>query len=161
MLTTDEVSWGPGDFGFAAALVIGAGGTFEVLARRTGSPTYRAAVGIALATAFVLLWSNAALGVVGSEDNPINHIFFGVLAVGLIGALFARLRPDGMAIALATTAAAQALAGLIALLAVDGLGPALEVLGLSTFFAAPCLLSAWLLQKSAKGQDSAETIPRA
>ena len=154
MLVSDEVNWGPGDFGFAAALVIGIGGTFALLARTTESRTYRAAVGVALATTFVLLWSNAALGVIGSEDNRANVIFFGIPVVALIGALLARLQPAGMAIALAATAAAQTLAGLIALLAGGGFGPALEVLGLTAFFAAPWLLSARLFQVAAQEQDT-------
>jgi hypothetical protein len=161
MLVMDEVNWGPGDFGFGALLVIGAGSTFELMARTTQSRIYQAAVGVALATAFVLLWSNAALGVIGSEDNPANLMFFGVPAVGLIGALLARLQPDGVAVALAATAAAQALAGLFALLAVSGLDAALEVLGLTVFFAVPWLLSARLFQKAAQEQDSLEPTPRA
>jgi hypothetical protein len=139
--------------------VIGAGSTFELMARTTQSRIYQAAVGVALATAFVLLWSNAALSVIGSEDNPLNLMFFGVLAVGLLGALLARLRPEGMAVALAATAAAQALAGLIGLLAVNGLDPALEVLGLTVFFAVPWLLSARLFQKAAEERDGMGDAP--
>ncbi len=112
MLVTDEVNWGPGDFGFGALLVIGAGSTFELMVRTTQSRIYQVAVGVALATTFVLLWSNAALGVVGSEDYSANLLFFGVPIVALVGALVARLRPYGMMIALAATAAAQVLAAL-------------------------------------------------
>ena len=48
-------------------------------------------------------------------------MYFGVLAVGMAGALIARLRPRGMARALFATALAQALVAAIALIARLGL----------------------------------------
>ena len=77
---------------------------------------YRIAVGMALAAAFLLVWINLAVGVIGSEDNPANLLYGGVLAVGLIGVLIARFRPHGMARALFATAIAQALVPVIALI---------------------------------------------
>ncbi len=50
---------------------------------------YRFAVGVALAAAFLLVWMNLAVGLIGSEDNPANLMYFGVLAVGFIGAIIA------------------------------------------------------------------------
>ena len=58
---------------------------------------YRFAVGMALAAAFLLVWMNLAVGVIGSEDNPANLMYFGVLAIGFLGAIIAELRPQGMA----------------------------------------------------------------
>jgi hypothetical protein len=75
---------------------------------------YRAAVGLACVTGFVLLWINAAAGIIG--DGPINSMYLVVLAVGFIGALIARFQPRGMALALFATAAAQMLVPVIALL---------------------------------------------
>ena len=49
-------SWGLADFVFAGALVVGVGVTYELAARRTGNRAYRAAVGVALAAAFLLVW---------------------------------------------------------------------------------------------------------
>jgi hypothetical protein len=74
---------------------------------------YRAAAGIACVTGFVLLWINAAAGIIG--DGPVNLMYLGVLAVGFIGALLARFQPRGMAQALFATAAAQMLVPVIAL----------------------------------------------
>ena len=77
---------------------------------------YRLAVSLALMTAFVILWLNAAAGLIGIEDDdPANLLYVGVLAIGFIGAIIARLQPRGLAYALFATALAQALVGAIAL----------------------------------------------
>ena len=160
MQVTDEVNWDLADFAFAGALVIGVGVTYELAARMTRGRAYRAAVGIALAAAFILVFANAAVGVIGSEDNPANSLYFGVLAVGIAGALMARFRPAGMARALVATALAQALAAGIALvggMAPPGSGPQLDILLLTAFFVALWLTSAWLFWKAAREQ----TLPGA
>ncbi len=59
---------------------------------------------------------NLAVGLIGSEDNPANLMYVGVLAVGIIGAILARFSPLGMARALFATALAQALVAVIALM---------------------------------------------
>ena len=155
MQLTDEVSWDETDFIFAGALIAGTGLAFELAVRMTRNAAYRAAVGVALAAAFILIWVNLAVGVIGTEDNPANLMYSGVLAVGIIGAVIARFQPHGMARALVATALAQASVGVIALIAGSGsTGPTWpgDVLGLTGIFAALWLLSAWLFRKAARQQ---------
>ena len=133
--------------------VVAFGLAFELAARRTGDTAYRAAAAVVLAAAFLLVWLNLAVGIIGSEDNPANLMFGGVLAVGIAGAALARFRPDGMARAMVATAFAQALAGAMAVIA--GWGSTAQVLSLTVFFAALWLLSAWLFRKAARGGSSA------
>ncbi len=77
---------------------------------------YRFAVGLALTAAFLIVWLNAAAGLIGIEDDdPANLLYVGVLVIGFIGAIIARLQPRGLARALFATALAQALVGAIAL----------------------------------------------
>lgn len=77
---------------------------------------YRFAVGLALTAALLIVWLNAAAGLIGIEDDdPANLLYAGVLAVGFVGALIARLQPRGLARASFATALAQALVGMIAL----------------------------------------------
>ena len=144
MRFTDEVQWDLADFAFAGALVVGVGVSWELAVRKSAKPAWRAGVAIALMNAFVLAWSNAAVGIIGSEDNPANAMFHGVLAVGIAGALIARLRPQGMAWALVATAVAQVAVAAVA--AVAGMGPA----GPALLFAAPWLASAWMFRKAAR-----------
>ena len=108
MQVTDEVIWDLADFAFAGALVVGVGVTYELAAKMTGNTACRAAVGVALAAAFILIWMNLAIGIIGAEDNPANLMYGGVLAVAIIGAVIGRFQPAGMARALSTTARAQA-----------------------------------------------------
>lgn len=119
---------------------------------KTGNLAYRAAIGVALAAAFILVWLSLGVGVIGKDGDPANLMYFGVLAVGIIGALIARFQPHGMARALFATALAQALVAVIALIAGLGYpwsGP-LEILGLTGFFVALWLISAWLFRKVAR-----------
>ena len=118
---------------------------------------YRFAVGVALAAAIVLVWLSLGVGIIGKDGDPANLMYFGVLAVGIIGVIISRLRPHGMARALIATALAQALVAGIAV--IGGLGrpysgPA-ELLALNGFFIALFVGSAWLFRRAARGRPEA------
>ena len=119
----------------------------------TGITAYRAAVGVAIAAALMLVWLSLGVGIIGADGDPANVMYFGVLAVGISGALAARFQPSGMARALVATALAQTLVAVIALLAGLGYpwsGP-LEIVGLNGMFVAPFVGSAWLFRRAAHG----------
>ena len=63
----------------------------------TYNATYKLAVGVALLAAFLLVWLSLGVGIIGSDGDPANLMYFGVLAVGIIGAFLARFRAAGMA----------------------------------------------------------------
>lgn len=148
MQFTDEVVWDMADFAVFGALVLVVGVTFELAVRKTGNTAYKKAynigVGIALLAAFLLVWANGAVGIIGSEDNDANLMYYGVLAIGVIGSLIARFEPRGMAYAMVATAVAQVLAFVIALVAGWGFtGP------VTLFFGALWLGSAQLFRRAA------------
>jgi len=145
MRYSNEVDWSAADFLFMAALFGGIGLAFEFVVRRSNSVAYRFAAALALLAAFLTIWVNAAVGMIGSEDNRLNLMFGGVLLIALIGAIIARLKPAGMMRAMLAAAIAQAVAGTIGL-ATDPLGG-----GLSMGFALPWLLAAALFRKAARG----------
>ncbi len=163
MQFTDEVVWDLADFVVAGALLVGTGFMYELVARKGGSIAYRAAVGIALATALLLVWINLAVGIIGNEDNPANLMYIGVLAVGFIGAVIARLEQRGMARALFATALAQALVPVIALIiwkpsvASDVVG----VFGLNAFFAMLFVASALLFRRAERERGGPGVEPTA
>lgn len=152
MQFTEEVAWDLADFVVFGAMLVGAGAAFELAARMKRDGTYLAAVGIALAAAFILVWMNAAVGIIGNESNPANLMYGGVLAVGAVGAVVARFRPDRMAGAMFAAALVQALVALIAVIA--GMGypesPPLEIVSVNALFAALWILSALLFRKAAR-----------
>jgi hypothetical protein len=137
-LFVDGWNWSPFDFIVWGALVFGAGLTYELVAKKMSNKAYRFAVGLAVGSAFILIWVNLAVEIIG-DNNPANLMFFGVPIVGIIGAAIARFQPCGMARALFATALAQALVPVIALMIwnprVTSWAPGvLRVFGLNTFF---------------------------
>jgi hypothetical protein len=115
MQFSDEVDWSLFDCVVAGTLLFGAGLAFELVARKSGNVAYRVATGLAFATALLLIWINLAVGLLGSEDNPANLLYLGVLLVGGGGAATARLRPQGMSRALFATAVVQAVVPVLAI----------------------------------------------
>lgn len=154
MQFTDEVNWSGADFAVFGAMLACVGGAFELAARTTRNTAYRAAVGVALAAAFLLVWANGAVGIIGSEDNPANLMFGGVLVVGIVGAAVARFRPRGMAGALVATALAQALVAVIAAVAEWG-----HIFVATGLFGALWLASAWLFRRAAIESAAAGAQP--
>jgi hypothetical protein len=151
MQVTGEVNWTGSDFVFAGALMFGALGAYEVAVRMTGNRAYRAGAGLAIVTAFLLVWINAAVGI---TDSDADGMYLVVLALALVGALVARFRPAGMARAMMAAALATLSVGVVALVAgvVPAYNSAFEILGLSTFFAVLWGGSALLFREAARGE---------
>jgi hypothetical protein len=154
MQFTDEVVWTLFDFIFAGTLLFGSALAYELVATKGGTIAYRAAVGVALAAALLLIWINGAVGIIGSENNPANLLYGGVLAIGLIGAIVALLEPRGMARTLFAMALAQALVPVIALIiwtpqVTSGEGPGIVgVFVLNSFFVMLFVGSALLFRRA-------------
>jgi hypothetical protein len=150
-------AWSMADFVVAGALIFGTGLSYVLVARKAGYIAYRAAVGVALVAALLLVWINLAVGVIGTEDELANLMYVGVLAVGIIGAIVARFRPHGMSRALFATALAQALVAAIAL--TFGLGSEwsrpVEILGVTGLFVALFVGSALLFRHAGRQQAPA------
>jgi hypothetical protein len=156
MQFTREVDWGAEDFIAMGVMLSAACGIYELAAWLSGNTVYRAAFGIAVATGFLTVWVNLAVGMLGSENNVLNLMFAGVLLVAALGALLARFRAIGMARAMGATAAAQLLAAGIGL--AIGLSVGMDEVGgpsvgleafLTACFAVPWLVSAQLFRKAA------------
>ena len=152
MRSTAEVNWTALDFVTAAILLglLGMGAEFAV--RRSGGTPERLGMAVAVLTAFLLVWINLAIGVIGSERNDANLMFAGVLAVGMGGALLARFEPAGMVRALLATAAAQTFVLAVALAFRLGAGhPSwpFDVIGTTVLFDGFWLLSAGLFRHAA------------
>ena len=137
--------WTLSDFVFMGVLFGSVGLVLELAVRASSSIAYRAGVAVAVAAAFFLIWLNLAVGIIGSEDNPANQVYGGVLAVAAIGSVLARFRPGGMVFALIATALTQAAIAVYGLIA--GLGAPLPLEG---FFVAAWLGSAALFRRAAQ-----------
>jgi hypothetical protein len=145
--------WDETDFIVAGALFGSVGLGIELAVRKSGSLAYRGGAAVALLAALLLVWVNLAVGFLGSEDNPANLMFLGVIAVALVGGIVAGFRAAGMARALLATALAQALVGVGALaagLASPGSSGLYEVAMGTTLFGGLWLLSAALFARAAR-----------
>lgn len=144
MQFTREVAWTAGDFLVAGLLIGCVGLALELVVRASGNPFYRAAAGLALAASFLTIWVNGAVGMIGSEENPYNLLFFATLAAALLGSIVTRFRPAGMAWAMTAAAVIQ--------VAISGGGMLADLRGaiLSAAFGAIWLLSAWLFRQAAR-----------
>jgi hypothetical protein len=116
MRFTREVNWTASDFAVFGAMLATVGLAYELVARASGSTAYRAGLGLALGTAFLVVFANLAVGIIRDEGDPANLLFFGVLAIGFVGAAVARFQARGMAVAVLVMAGAQAAVSLTALL---------------------------------------------
>lgn len=146
MQYTEEVVWTAMDFVLAGMLLFGAGITFELLvASRRGDRAYRIAAASAVGTGLFLVWANLAVGLIGSENNPVNLMYLPVLAVAGIGGLFARFRPTGMVRAMLATAVAHMVVAVIAQIAGQGTS-----YGVNGFFAVLWSAAAFLFHRAAQ-----------
>lgn len=168
MQFTREVVWTLSDFVFAAVVLFGAGLLFVLIARKWDNTAYRLAVGVGVAAGLLLVWANAAVGLVGSEHNPANLLYGSVLLVALIGAFVARFRPLGMSRAMFGAALTYAVVTLIALFVWKPTGAAAEpqvglvnVLGINAVFAALWAVAGWLFRRASatgSGSDSSRRL---
>ena len=151
MQFTAEVAWTAADFVTFAAMLAVLGGGIELAVRRTGDPAYRAGSAFALLAAFLLFWLSGAVGIIGSEDNPANLAYLGLIGLVLVGSALARFRATGLARMMRAAALVQALIGAAAI--AFGLGEAdpnwpADVVVLTIGFAALWLLAARLFGRS-------------
>jgi hypothetical protein len=108
MREVDGWQWSPFDFVLAAVLLYGTAGLIDLAIRKGGSTAYRFGAGLAVLAAFLLIWINGAVGIIGNEDNPANLVFFGIIGIALAGSALARFEAKGMARAMLAACALTA-----------------------------------------------------
>lgn len=145
--------WTISDFIAMGAMFAIAGGMVELAVKASADLAYRAAAATAVAASFLLIWINLAIGIIGSEDNPANLMYGGVLGIAVVGSIVAFGSAERLAWVMYATAAAQMAVELVALVAgwgsLEPPGPG-GILILNGVFAALWLLSARLFQHSAR-----------
>ena len=104
------VNWTAEDFIAMGIMLTVACGLYELGAWLSGNIAYRAGFGMAALTAFLTVWVNVAVGMLGDEGGRANLMFVGVLFIAAAGALVAALKPLGMSRAMFAAALAQLVA---------------------------------------------------
>lgn len=156
MQFSNEVKWTVFDFIVAAILLFGTGLSYKLLTAAAKSLTHKAAIIVALGSSLFLIWANLAVGITGSENNPVNLLYFGVITIGIIGSFISRFRPRGLSFTLFLMAAAIGLiaAGILIYIFSQNndfaLIDTIRFLGVHGLFIALFLTSALLFRRAAK-----------
>lgn len=151
MQFSDDVVWTAFDFIIAGTMLFSTGLAYELIAGKGGTTAYRAAAAMACGATLLLMWVNAAVGIIG--DGPVNMLYLAVPFVLLIGMILSRLKAKNMAKALFATAAAQLLIPFAALIFwgtsdISWSPGVINVFLLNACFAALFVGSGWLFLKS-------------
>lgn len=122
MQLSSEWVWTRSDFVFAAIL-LGFLGVAGEVAMRFGR-RMPARIGIALAglTAFFTLWSNAAVGIIGAEGEPVNMWFTLTTLGAILAAALVRLRAGPMRLITGAMSFVPTIAGIQAASTMPGHG---------------------------------------
>lgn len=160
MQFTPEVNWTFSDFVFAGVLLFGTGTTYVLIARKWNNPAYKLGVGVGVLAGLLLVWANAAVGLVGSEANDVNLLYASVLLVALGGAIIGRFQPLGMSRAMFAAALTYVAVTLVAVFMWQPSAATAEtsvqlatVLGFNAFFAALWAVAGLLFRHAASAQS--------
>lgn len=152
------MNWSLFDFLLVFALVAGVALAVTLVMRVSTDMGYRRAAGFALVGAVALFMVTGAVGIIGSAENDANMAYYGLLALGLAGAVLSRLRAQGMMLTLAAMAVGQVAVGAVALAAGLGAGAQAwpqDVMGATMGFTAIWCLAAAGFRGAARRESAA------
>lgn len=147
MQISDQWHWNIGSFLIAGALLGGTGLVYELAERASGSRAYRAGVALALAAAFLTVWTT----LVRDDDTGIGY--FLLIQAAMVGGFASAFTARGLARTLLGVAAMQTFLGVaIATAPITATRPGgpLKPLLFNLFFAVLWLLAASFFRKAAQ-----------
>ncbi|CAN5434485.1 hypothetical protein BH23BAC3_BH23BAC3_02280 [soil metagenome] len=163
MKFTSEVNWDITDFTVAGTLLFGTGLAYTLTTRKSSDIAYRFAVGFALFSVLFLIWTNLAVGIIGSENNPANKMYFLVPVVGIISVIIAKFRHQGMEWAMIAMVLAMAVIIVIALSTGMHTYPRssmFKVIAVNGFFMVLFTISALLFRYTSRTQPAENAEPK-
>lgn len=141
--------WTASDFVIMGIMLGSVGLGIEFLVRRSGSYAFRLGSVAAVLTAFMTVWANLAVGMIGSEDNPYNLYFMAIPVVVFLASGLVRFRAAPTAWIMAAAAGVQLV------LALGGMEVDFRGARFSSFFAFLWLVAATLFWAAAVGERRA------
>jgi hypothetical protein len=138
MQFTNEVNWSVSDFLIMEVLIFTTGFSYMLLTRLTSNIIYKAAVALGIASTFLLIWANLAVGLIGSGPNAANLMYIGIVAIVITGTFLSRFTTKGMEWVMFSAAVTLMLFAIIQLLAKMYQYPgssAVEIIAVNGFFA--------------------------
>jgi len=149
MQFTQEVDWSFMDFVIMGILIFSTGSMYVLLTRFTSNVIYRAAMGAAIGTTFLLVWANLAVGLIGGGPHAGNLMYIGVVAVVLVGTFFSNFTAKGMERVMMGAAFSLVVVAVVALLANMQSYPGssvVEIIAVNAFFMFLYLITALLFR---------------
>lgn len=148
MQVFSEMNWSMGDFLIMGMLIFFVSMGYQLFTDLIQTQQHRFGVVLAFATAFLLLWINLAVGMIGNESNPANLLYYFVIAVFVVGGALSRLKRISISRVFFITAGVHACVPLIAYLLwkpplTIGL---VQVVGINGIFVLLWLVSGMLLR---------------
>ena len=116
MQFTTEVDWSFADFVIMGILIFSTGSLYVLLTRFASNIIYRAAMGAAIGTTFLMVWSNLAVGLIGAGPHAGNLMYIGVVMFVLVGTFISKFTAKGMEFVMLGAALSLVLVAAIALL---------------------------------------------
>jgi hypothetical protein len=116
MQFTDQVDWSVSDFIIMGILIFTMVLAFVLITRQAINLMYKAAIAGTVGTTFLMIWANAAVGLIGSGPHAGNFMYAGVVAVVIVGTYLSRFTARGMELAMFGTAVSLVLIAVIQLL---------------------------------------------
>lgn len=156
MQFTSEVQWNEAIAYIVILMIVG--GVYELWQwLKTRDKIYRIAFGVGLAGVFLLGWVSGAVGIIGSENNSVNLMYWVIPVIGFIGSLISRFNPRGMALTLFAVALVQFLVPVVALIISPevswGNAGVIGVFAINSIFAALFAGSGLLFQRADKFEN--------
>lgn len=99
----DGWNWSGSDFVFAWLMVAVMGTLYVAISRKSPNMSYKLGLAAAVATAFLLIWVDGAVGIIG-DGGPFSQFYFMILVLAFIGVLISRFKAAGMSRTAFTTA---------------------------------------------------------
>jgi hypothetical protein len=143
------VVWTFSDFIIAGTLIFGTGLLYKLFARFRPEVLFKTGMGLALITGLLLIWVNMAVGIVGSENNPFNLVYFTVVAAGLLSGFWVQFKPTRLMVVISVMAILMIVISIVAIITGQQSAPGssvMEILGIHGFFALLFMISALLLR---------------
>ena len=117
MQFSDQVNWDGADFLIFGLMLLIAGVTFDFVRHQSDHATYKKGMVLAILATFLLFWINGAVGIIGSEDNSANLMFFVIVLVAVLGSLISGFAAYKMKWVMYVAAASQVIVFLVAWIA--------------------------------------------
>jgi hypothetical protein len=158
MQFTDEVKWSAPDFVVMGALMFSTCMGFILITRGSPNIAYRIGAALTFGTAFLMVWANLAVGLIGAGPNLANLMFMAVPAVAIIGTFLSNFSPSRMERTMYTTVGTLVAVAAIALLTNADEHPSsssTDILAVGGFFAMLFTVSALIFRYAARQSHQA------